>query len=107
MNPKIEYVLMPAIWYQELSLVKQSSKHLPINCAKGIVLYGPSFEIIRSLMFSLKGLVTSEKDVGKFVEGFVTNLHNFVDKQTAYDMAVRANQPVKSSGPNLTYKDLL
>ena len=96
-----EKILCAAIWYKDIPLKKVISGVLPKNCDRGLVVLGHRHGQCMWTMGSLTGLrsVTNAVDgVGKYKQGFLTNLNRFVDRQEAWEIAKKANQIIKVSG---------
>jgi len=87
-----EKILCAAIWYKEIQLKRVIDGLLPKNCDVGIVVTGHRHAHAMWTMTSLTGLRSVESEVGKYVQGFLTNLNRFVDRKEAAIIATNAKQ---------------
>jgi hypothetical protein len=90
---KGEYILCAAIWYKELSLIRDDfpTSHLrPVNCEKGIVFCGQRHLQCLYQMIAMTGKVQHE--AGEEVQGFLTNMNRFVGREEALYIARKAGQ---------------
>ena len=90
-----EYIICSAIWYKELTLVKEITGLLPVNCDKGIVITGHRHGQCIWTVGALTGYrtVTNAKDgVGEHIQGFLTNKNRFVDRKEGAKIAFDAGQ---------------
>lgn len=91
-----ERILCAAIWYKEISLIKQHPCK-PKNIDKGIVLCGWRHGDVIAQMCGLKGLRTVNfsydfDHAGDHEQGFLTSKNRFVDRREAFDIASEAKQ---------------
>jgi len=93
-----EYILCAAIWYKDIPVKRLiDCNTLPDNCDKGLVFCGARHCHCMHTMTSITGLNSTVPEVGKYVQGFLTNKNRFVNRREAYDIAFKANQII---GPN-------
>ena len=105
-----ETILCAAIWYKDLKLAKVfDSNVLPINCDKGLVFCGHRHPQCMYTMCSITGLRSVESECGEYIQGFLTNLNRFVDREEALIIALKNNQVLDVSdvsGNRLHSEDL-
>ena len=95
-----EYILCAAVWYKEFPHIKNNEvpldRYLPKNCESGAVFTG----IRHGQCIYLKSTVTGLRDAesGNHVQGFLTNLNRFVDRQEGWNIAKNADQIIMVSG---------
>ena len=95
-----EYILCAAVWYKEFPHIKNNGvpldRYLPKNCESGAVFTG----IRHGQCIYLKSVITGLRDAesGEHVQGFLTNLNRFVDRQEGWDIAKNADQIVMVTG---------
>lgn len=77
-----------AIWYQDL----ETQHHLPKNLNKGVVVTGLGHAHCIHTMLALTGKRTVEIEVGKYVQGFLTNHNTFLNREEAAIIAFEAGQ---------------
>ena len=103
----IEKVICSAIWYKELPLVKPEVLELrgfrPINVDKGIVFCGLRHPHCMYQMIAITGKRSVIKEVGEYVQGFLTNKNRFVDRKEGAKIALASGQIEKL---NYSSKDL-
>jgi hypothetical protein len=98
-----ERILCAAIWYKDIVLEhKFDCNVLPVNCDKGLVFCGHRHAQCMYTMCSITGLRSVEPEIGKYIQGFLTNKNRFVDRQEAYYIAFTQNQII---GPNKGYSE--
>lgn len=88
---KDEYIICAAIWYEDLP----TSKMLPVNIEKGIVICGHRHAHCISAVISMCGLRTvtySEDGVGKNTQGFLTSKNRFLNRKEAGEIAFQSGQ---------------
>jgi len=93
----VEKIICSAIWYQELP----TPVHRPINVDKGVVVCGHRHPHCIHTMYSLTGKRSIEPEVGKYVQGFLTNKNRFVDRTEGAEIALEAMQ-IKELGYSST-----
>jgi hypothetical protein len=98
---KTPYILCAAIWYKELP----TPKYNPVNVDKGIVLCGHRHVDVMHQMKALTGKRSVENECGKYVQGFITNENEFVDRVDAAKIAVSANQIIQPFDPTCLYSE--
>jgi len=95
-----EYILCSAVWYKELPHIKNTDvpldRYLPKNCDSGAVFTGLRHGQCIYLKCAVTGLRDAES--GEHIQGFLTNLNRFVDRQEGWGIAKKANQIIKISG---------
>jgi hypothetical protein len=87
----MERIYCAAIWYKDMP----TSKYLPKNIDKGIVVEGHRHADVIRTMMNLLGKRTcqnGEDCAGETEQGFVTNKSRFVDRVEAMKIAREANQ---------------
>lgn len=90
-----ERIICSAIWYKDFP----TATFLPTNIKKGIVIGGHRHGHCLHTMVALTGKRQSE--VGEHVQGFLTNLNRFVDRQEG--MQIHLNTVGKSFNNLSTY----
>lgn len=102
-----EIILCSAIWYKELPLVK-IFKHnaLPVNCDTGLVFCGFRHPHCMYSMISVTGIRSVESEVGKYVQGFLTNKNRFVDREEGAKIHVANGGKLNYSSKRLFSEDL-
>lgn len=90
-----EQIICAAIWYKEW---EPRAVHRPINTPGGVVLCGHRHPHIISQMNALTG--KRQAEMGKYIDGFLTNKNRFVDR-------VEAAQIWVSNGGTLNYSSKL
>ena len=93
-----ERILCAAIWYKE----QTTSKILPTNIDKGVVLCGHRHGHCIASFVAITGKRSVLPECGEYVQGFITVANKFVDRQEAYKIAFAANQII---GPNKGYSE--
>ena len=94
-NNKIEMVICSAIWYKELPLVKNDipKSHIyPKNISQGLVFCGHRHPHCMYTMIAITGKRSCETEVGKYEQGFLTNLNRFVDRTEGANIALACGQ---------------
>lgn len=95
-----EYILCSAVWYKEFPHIKNKevpiNSFLPKNITEGVVFCGFRHGQCIYSKYAITGLRDVES--GKHIQGFLTNLNRFVDRQEAWNIAKEANQIIKVSG---------
>jgi hypothetical protein len=93
---KKEYILCAAVWYKDLPLVKpdilEPRGFRPYNVDRGIVISGWRHGNCIYQMVAITGLRSIPAEAGEEIQGFLTNLNRFVDRQEGYDIAEAAGQ---------------
>jgi hypothetical protein len=90
-----EYILCSAVWFEEFDnqyneTVKEQSR--PKNITKGVVICGQRhLQCIRTFSY-IVGKRAVQTEVGKSVQGFITNLNRFVDREEVGKIAFEAEQ---------------
>lgn len=91
-----EYILCSAIWYKELPLKNEEILRIrgisPYNVDKGIVFCGWRHPNCMYQMVAITGLRSVESEVGKYVQGFLTNTNRFVDRKEGGEIAFKSGQ---------------
>jgi hypothetical protein len=88
---KPEYITCSAIWYKDLP----DSTFKPVNIDKGIVVCGHRHSNCIDTVKSLSGLRSvrfSPDGVGESIQGFMTSMNRFVDRQEAMAIAKTTGQ---------------
>lgn len=83
-----EIIICAAIWYKE----QPTAKLLPTNCDTGVVVCGHRHPHCIYTFTALTGKRSVLPECGEYVQGFLTNLNRFVDREEASDIAFIANQ---------------
>lgn len=95
-----EKILCSAVWYKDFPHIKNTEipldRYLPKNCDTGVVFLGHRHGQCIYSKYVITGLRDAES--GKYIQGFLTNLNRFVDRQEAWNIAKEANQIIKVSG---------
>lgn len=92
-----EYILCAAVWYKEIPLVKYIDCNvLPKNCPTGLVFCGWRHAQCIYTKCSITGLRDCES--GENIQGFLTNLNRFVDREEGWIIAKEASQIIRVSG---------
>ena len=89
----MEKILCAAIWYKELPLLKNnipSNLLRPVNCNSGIVFCGCRHPHCLYQMVAMTG--KRQCEVGKYIQGFLTNKHRFVDRKEGASIALACGQ---------------
>ena len=74
-----EYILCAAIWYKDIPVKRLiDCNTLPDNCDKGLVFCGARHCHCMHTMTSITGLNSTVPEVGKYVQGFLTNKMNCI-----------------------------
>ncbi len=88
-----EYILMFAIWYEELEIDLGNVPHahiFPINIESGFVFTG--YRHVQCLYTMKVILGHRSHEAGKHTEGFITNTNRFVGRKEAGKIAFTAKQ---------------
>ena len=90
-----EYILCAAIWFND----NKRYKHQPINIETGFVICGRRHHNCLITAFILNGEENfiSKLDNNKIIQGFLTNLDQFVDRKEAGEIAFEAGQIFKET----------
>ena len=105
-----EEIICAAIWYRDLTPPNVKSigheLYLPRNIHEGIVFCGHRHVHCLYQMVAIYGLYQSQ--AGFEVQGFLTNLNKFVDREEALKIAIKARQVnyTKIKGKQLYSEDL-
>jgi hypothetical protein len=95
-----EYILCAAVWYKEFPHIKNQDiplkSFLPNNLSSGVVFCGHRHGQCIYSKCAVTGLRDAES--GEHVQGFLTNLNRFVNRQEAWDIAKEVNQIIRVSG---------
>ena len=95
-----EYIISSAVWYKDFPHIKNKEipldRYLPKNCNSGAVFTEHRHGQCIYLKCAITGLRDAES--GEHIQGFLTNLNRFVDRQEGWDIAKEANQIIKISG---------
>jgi hypothetical protein len=91
MADKEEYILCAAIWYKDFP----TSVFKPGNISKGVVLCGHRHTDIIHQHVSL--MQKRQAEMGKYVQGFLTNTNKFLNRSEAMKVAIAANQLLEGS----------
>lgn len=98
-NNKKERVLCAAIWYKTLPLARpvvlESRNSRPKNVDQGVVICGWRHANCISQVAAITGLRSVPSEAGESVQGFLTNLNRFVDREEAAQIAFDAGQIVQ------------
>lgn len=93
---KKEYILCAAVWYKDLPMKKpeilEPRGFRPYNVDRGVVVSGWRHGNCIYQMVAITGLRSIPAEAGEEIQGFLTNLNRFVDRQEGYDIAEAANQ---------------
>lgn len=100
MNKPKEYILCAAIWYKDFPAPVHGVK----NITQGIVLCGHRHANIIQQHVVL--LHKSAVEMGHNEQGFLTNTNYFVDRKTAYRIALSAGQIIDNTTETLYSEDL-
>lgn len=103
----MEYILCAAIWYQDLKLIKSDmpNTHLrPKNIKEGIVFCGHRHLQCLWQMTCMTGKRQSE--AGLEIQGFLTNLNRFVDRQEGATIHISNGGKLFYSSKELYSEDL-
>jgi hypothetical protein len=93
-----ERIYCAAIWYVDLELPR--SVRNPRNVDRGVVVLGHRHgDVIKNVsnLLGLRSVTHGEGSVGENIQGFLTNLDRFVDREEAAGIALAAGQ-VKDMG---------
>jgi hypothetical protein len=91
----------------ELPLVRKFEHNvLPINCNKGIVFCGFRHPHCMYSMISVTGKRSVETEVGKYVQGFLTDKNRFVDRREGAKIHIANGGKLKYSTRDLYSEDL-
>ncbi len=96
-----EYILCSAVWFKEFDndyneIVKEQSR--PNNIKHGVVICGQRhLQCLRTFGFII-GKRTVLPEVGESIQGFLTNLNRFVDREEGWIIAKEASQIIRVSG---------
>lgn len=87
-----EKILCAAIWYKELPRLTENHNDMPINAKQGIVVCGHRHAHCIAILGNLTGKRSVETEVGKYEQGFLTNLNRFVSREEGAKIAFKAGQ---------------
>ena len=91
-----EYLLCAAIWYKDLPMVRPEILDIrgmrPYNVDRGVVISGWRHANCIYQVAAILGLRSVPAETGESVQGFLTSENRFVDREEAFDIAVRAGQ---------------
>lgn len=103
-----EYILCAAVWYKDFPHIKNEEvpldRYLPKNCDTGVVFMG----LRHGQCIYAKSAVTGLRDceAGKSVQGFLTNLNRFVDREEGAKIFIDNGGILKYSKTKLYSEDL-
>ena len=83
-----EKIICSAIWYKELP----TPVFRPDNVEDGCVVCGLRHMHCIYIMNALTGKRSVEPEVGKYIQGFLTNKNRFVDRVEGLQIALEQNQ---------------
>lgn len=108
-----EYILCAAIWYKELPMVYpeilENRGFRPYNVDRGVVISGWRHSNCIYQMVAMTGLRSIPAEAGESVQGFLTNLNRFVDREEGWNIAEAAgqiNDRARGSSQTLYSEDL-
>jgi hypothetical protein len=91
-----ERIICSAIWYKELPLkrpdVLKPRGSAPYNVDEGIVFCGWRHPNCMHQMMAITGKRSVESEVGKYIQGFLTNTNRFVDREEGARIALDFGQ---------------
>jgi hypothetical protein len=90
MKNEIERILCAAIWWIDYPIVTEVASARPANCETGIVFSGCRHHNCLHLQHAITGKASYE--MGKSIQGFLTNKDRFVDRKEGLDIARAAGQ---------------
>ncbi len=101
-----EYILCSAVWYKELELKKDVpfTSFLPKNLEKGVVFCGFRHAQCIYTKVAITGLRDAES--GDSVQGFLTSLNRFVDREEGAKIHILNGGVLKYSNKELYSEDL-
>ena len=103
-----EYILCSAVWYKELPHIKNTdvplNSYLPKNCDSGAVFTGLRHGQCIYLKCAVTGLRDAES--GEHIQGFLTNLNRFVDREEGAKIHITNGGVLKYSRDELFSEDL-
>lgn len=105
----MERILIAAIWYKDIKLVREIPEVRPKNIDRGIVVLGYRHGQVIWTVASLTGLRTVEiadDGVGEHEQGFLTNTNRFVGREEAKTIATKAGQIEDTPHKELYSEDL-
>jgi alpha-D-ribose 1-methylphosphonate 5-triphosphate synthase subunit PhnL len=106
-RPKKERILCAATWYKDLPLIMpevlQIRGYAPYNVHEGIVFSGWRHTNCLYQMVAITG--KRDCEVGRHIQGFLTNFNRFVDRKEAGEIAYSAKQ-TKNLHKHLFSEDL-
>lgn len=86
----METIICAAIWWINYPVITNINSARPINCNTGIVFCGHRHHNCLHLMCSITG--KNDYEMGKSIQGFLTNKNRFVDRIEGLTIALNANQ---------------
>ena len=94
-NIEKEYILCAAVWYKDFQVTMKPDKmpllsYAPKNVDKGIVFCGQRHHQCIYQMVVITG--KAQHEMGEEVQGFLTNINRFVDREEAYKIAIESGQ---------------
>lgn len=106
-----EYILCSAVWFPNLPLINtevlEPRGYRPIGCPTGVVFSGHRHHNCLYQMVAVTGL--TDHQAGHGIQGFLTNLNRFVEREEAFNIAMAANQIIdlnNARGKKLYSEDL-
>lgn len=88
-----ERIVCSAIWYKDLP----AQNYLPVNCDAGIVVCGLRHAHCIAAFNALSGLRSVTTEAGNYVQGFLTNMNRFVNRDEADKIALECGQVTELS----------
>jgi hypothetical protein len=81
-DKSVERVICAAIWYKDFPIIKEDipSDHMrPYNCDEGVIFCGHRHPHCMYSAIAISG--KRQVELGREVQGFLTNLNRFVDRK--------------------------
>ena len=86
----MEKIICAAIWWINYPIVSEIDSARPVNCSTGAVFSGHRHHNCLHLMCSITG--KADYEMGKSIQGFLTDKNRFVDRIEGLQIALAANQ---------------
>jgi len=104
----METIICAAIWYKDLPRTIDARGFQPINTATGIVVcgyrHGNCIATVKELS-GLRSVKLAPDGVGEMVQGFLTNMNRFVDRQEGMIIAKAANQLINNDHTDTLFSE--
>lgn len=91
-DESVERIICSAVWFKDFIISKEIPNNLllPFNCDKGVVFSGYRHHQCIYQAVAITG--KTQYELGKSIQGFLTNLNRFVDREEGAKIALDNKQ---------------